>query len=458
MGAGELMTELAFLGAAGAGAYTIGGRGGRVIKVTNLDDSGPGSFREAVKAAGPRIVEFEVSGYIRLEKRLTIDNPFITIDGSTAPGGGVCIRDHMMRIKTDQVIIRYMRFRLGTQVPNPSPDSNIWSNIRIVSGKDMIFDHCSFCWAMDTSVSCWYSDDPHGDQTSTGIQRVTFQWCIFAEPLYNALEGMYKAGVNLAISGGCTDISIHHNLFVGARYRNPQLRCRRSDVINNVIYDCQRQISVGHHPPYNDTPHEVNIIGNLQLDHPDRPNRSAMVIIAPGSTNPAPEQPDHKIYVADNKGNFYDDVSWFITGHDRGEDDYPADSRFQVGKAHFLLGEPIQIQSPYEALTDILLHVGCSKPGRDETDQRIISSVVNKTGKRMISDPKEVGGYLSLDNVETVPEWPAPDEPPLPPPPDDLDLEDRVLQLEEDLAAALLKLDRLETTLNWIATEFLKRI
>jgi len=105
--------QLAFPEAEGFGRYAVGGRGGTVYEVTNLDDSGPNSLRAAVDASGSRIVVFRVSGTIALGSRLIVDDPYITIAGQTAPGGGICLRNYAFQIKADHVIVRYMRFRAG---------------------------------------------------------------------------------------------------------------------------------------------------------------------------------------------------------------------------------------------------------------------------------------------------------------------------------------------------------
>jgi len=113
----------AFPGAEGFGAYSKGGRGGKVYHVTTLEDGGPGSLREAVEAEGPRIVVFDISGTIRLKKSLVIRNPFITIAGQTAPGDGICLRDRTLAVAADHVVVRYLRCRLGDEAQGETPSA-----------------------------------------------------------------------------------------------------------------------------------------------------------------------------------------------------------------------------------------------------------------------------------------------------------------------------------------------
>ncbi len=136
----------AFPGAEGYGAMTRGGRGGRVIAVTNLNDSGQGSLRAAVEAEGPRIVVFRISGTITLESRLRISNPYITIAGQTAPGDGVTIRKYQLQIAADEVVIRYIRVRLGGE---SGDDADAISSRY---HKNIILDHVSASWSVDETV------------------------------------------------------------------------------------------------------------------------------------------------------------------------------------------------------------------------------------------------------------------------------------------------------------------
>jgi hypothetical protein len=145
---------------------TRGGRGGKVILVTNLNDSGPGSLREAVETEGPRIVVFTVSGTITLQSRLRISHPYITIAGQTAPGDGICIRRYPLSINASEVVIRYIRVRLGDETDNDAD---------AISGryhKNIILDHVSASWSIDETVSIYH------------CENVTIQWCLISESLY----------------------------------------------------------------------------------------------------------------------------------------------------------------------------------------------------------------------------------------------------------------------------------
>ncbi len=169
-----VFSQLAFPGAEGFGANSIGGRGGTVYVVTNLNDDGPGSLRAAVEAKGPRIVVFEISGTIAQKSILRITNPYITIAGQTAPGGGICLKDNELVIAADHVVVRYIRSRAGDNVSNEN------HGINISRGKNIIVDHCSASWSIDEVLSC----------TTNGrdLDSVTVQWCFITESLYNSVH------------------------------------------------------------------------------------------------------------------------------------------------------------------------------------------------------------------------------------------------------------------------------
>src|SRR5699024_5250876 len=194
---------LAFPGAEGFGAYAEGGRGGRVLHVTNLNDEGKGSLRWAVEQEGPRIVVFDVSGTITLDDDLSIDDPYITIAGQTAPGDGIALRDGLFEIETHDVVIRYLRVRLGDQ--GDGGDA-----ISVQSGHDIIVDHCSASWSTDEALSA--------SAAEPDLTNITVQWCFITEAL-NAESHGY--GSLIRGTGGAR-YSFHHNLYAHTRGRNPR--------------------------------------------------------------------------------------------------------------------------------------------------------------------------------------------------------------------------------------------
>jgi pectate lyase len=201
----------AFPGAEGAGAWTPGGRGGKVYVVTSLNDKGPGTLREAVESNGPRMVVFRVAGIISLETPLTITNPFITIAGQTAPGDGVCIRGQTTEINTHDVVIRYLRFRRG----------NLKSRDDALGGHpvgNVIVDHVSASWGLDENLSLYRHvvNLPGGGIKKLPVENLTIQWCISSEALdlnNHAFGGTW----------GGKNCSFHHNLFASNTGRNPSI-------------------------------------------------------------------------------------------------------------------------------------------------------------------------------------------------------------------------------------------
>lgn len=217
----------AFPGSEGFGMYTTGGRGGKILHVTTLEDgTQQGTFRWACLQSGKRIIVFDVSGTIHLTSQLKMNRDNVTILGQTAPGDGICIADYPFQISCNNVIIRYMRFRLGNKyVANHEGDG-----LGAMDKNNIIVDHCSVSWSIDECISVY------------GGKNITVQWTIGSQSLVNSghSKGSHGYGGNWGGSG----CSYHHNLLVHHTSRVPRLGPRpgtqtdeRLDLRNNVFYN-----------------------------------------------------------------------------------------------------------------------------------------------------------------------------------------------------------------------------
>ncbi|MDZ7691471.1 MAG: hypothetical protein U5K69_10135 [Balneolaceae bacterium] len=371
----SIAQPLAFPGAEGYGRFATGGRGGEVIYVTNLNDSGPGSLRWAIEQEGPRTVVFEVSGTIVLEDDLSIENPYITIGGQTAPGDGIAIRDGTLEIETHDVVVRYIRVRLGDQ-------GNRGDAISINSGHDIIVDHCSTSWSTDEVLSA-STDDPD-------LSNVTVQWCFITEALNPEDHGY---GSLIRGTGGAK-YSFHHNLYAHNRGRNPRPGNYDSnphdedpdglllDFRKNVIYNWG-----GSHAGYNADSKSVtrlNYVGNFLIPGTNSENNG--IAYDTGS-------PFNKAYFSNN---MYDSEKpedpWDLVNFDNDWSQQQIDAYKQH---HPFPAESIKTDEPEEAFNHVLAHGGASLPNRDGVDVRIVNDVKNRTGA-IIDSQNEVGGMAGV--------------------------------------------------------------
>lgn len=362
----------AFPGAEGFGSTTPGGRGGRVIAVTTLADAGPGSFRAAVEAEGPRIVVFRVSGTIALVKPITVQNPFLTIAGQTAPGDGICLRDNALGIATHDVVVRYLRSRLGDASGRESDCIDL-----LHGARNCIIDHCSATWSIDECLSL-----------SGDVQNCTIQWCLIGESLNQSKHAKGKHGYG-SLSRANGPITWHHNLWIHNDARNPRLGDNYGkapyptfDVRNNVIYDFGGTAS-----GLTQGNLKVNYVANYL-----RPGPSSRAK-APITTG---DKSDLQFFIRDNvfDGNaaLTADNTAFFTAVE-------FDGKRQVHTvAAPFAASPVTTTTAEEALRQVLASVGANFPGRDAVDARLIDHVRNRTG-RLIDSQAEVGGWPVLKST-----------------------------------------------------------
>lgn len=356
---------IAFPGAGGYGKYTSGGRGGRVITVRNLNDSGPGSLREAIEQRGARIVVFAVDGTIELKSHLRINNDSITIAGQSAPGQGICLKDYPLIVNASNVIVRYLRVRVGDR---HHLDSDGLGGGRY-GQKNVILDHLSVSWSIDECLSIYKTEN------------LTVQWCLVSHSLNKSVHTKGSHGFG-GIWGGYK-ATFHHNLLANHASRNPRFSSvdgtKMVDYRNNAIYNW------GFKSAYGGGRHgEINMVKNYYKPGPASQHHRLLDIAEDGTG---------KYYVAGNVMEGDEAVTvdnWSAIG---GKDLDAA--RVPAAFAY----EPICEEEPVEAYHRILKQVGCSLH-RDSYDLHVLRQVRRGEGRDgmngIINSPDEVGGWPRL--------------------------------------------------------------
>ena len=381
----------AFPGAEGGGMYTTGGRGGKVYYVNSLEDTvigdkkaNEGTLRWCLDRSGPKMILFKVAGIIHLKSELNIKSN-TTIAGQSAPGDGICIADNVVKIDGENVIVRYMRFRMGDLY---GVEDDAFKGIR---KKDIIVDHCSMSWSTDECASFYDNEN------------FTLQWCILSESLRSSVH--QKGSHGYAGIWGGKKATFHHNLLAHHDSRNPRMCGSRYsnqpelelvDFRNNVIYNW------GINSGYAGEGGCYNFINNyykpsIYSSHKDR-------IFSPNADEGYNKQ------AKGVWGKFYVDGN-FILGSDKvsknnllGIQPNPSNKKLKDIISDIPFDVPyVSTSSAQEAYENVLAYAGASHK-RDRTDLRIINEVgcgltpIKTSGKTdthpgMINSQKDVGGW-----------------------------------------------------------------
>ena len=368
----------AFPGAEGFGKYTVGGRGGKVIEVTNLHDAGPGSFRAAVSAKGPRTVVFRVSGTIALESELKIREPYLTIAGQTAPGDGICIKNYQVNFDTSQVIMRYLRFRPGDE---KGKEQDAFGG----AGNQIVVDHCSASWGVDETFSI------------NKAANLTVQWCLVSESLYHSIhkKGNHGYGGLWGGPGG----SWHHNILAHHSSRNPRasgnVDSGLMDYRNNVIYNW------GFNSAYGGELWPRNWINNYYQSGPATDDKVRGRIFLQ-------KDPRGKMFAAGNFVAGFPAISadnW-NGGINFAPDGEATEKTLRVDRPFVVA--PVTTQSAEVAYGLVLAQAGASRV-RDAVDRRVVEEIRTGTatfgasykggGKGIIDSQKDVGGWPELRSL-----------------------------------------------------------
>lgn len=396
---------------AGGGTMTTGGKGAsNIFHISSLADDDPhmpagGTLRYAINQTGPRIIVFDVAGTIELKAPLEIDGANygdLSILGQTAPGEGICVARYPLIIKNSQnIIVQFMRFRLGNESLDKDPDTD-YDAISVNDSRNILIDHCSASWSVDECVSCY------------GNENFTLQYSFITESLRDAghVKGPHGYG---GIWGG-KNASFHHNLLAHHDSRNPRFDhdyvdtkyAGPIDFVNNVVYNWGGNSAYGGEGTDKGAGgRHVNFVNNYYKPGPSTNSKVKTRLLNPTThdedncgVKPGGTVEPGKFYVAGNYmygSQSVTDDNWSGVYPDESskKDQCKASIRWTDGLTELSAEQAVQ-----DAYETVLTKSGCSLR-RDAVDQRIVTEVRNGEG-RIIDKPADVGGWPDLDTGTAI--------------------------------------------------------
>ena len=387
----------AFPGAVGKAAQTPGGRGGAIVRVTNLNASGPGSFRAAIERKGPRIVVFEVGGAIDLGRTtLNIEEPFLTVAGQTAPSPGITLIRGGIDIKTHDVVLRHIRVHTGV---DGQAQRSGWEAdaVSTVGARDVIVDHCTMIWALDENLSAsgprFTGATPEEWRAGTS-HNITFSYNLLAEGLAYASHPKGEHSKGSLIHDNASGILLYRNLYAHNYERNPLLKGgAQAAVVNNFIYD-PGAMAIHYNlmalewgtQPYQTG--ELSAVGNVLRGGPD--TRGDIAFLSIGGAG------DLRYHGRDN------------IAVDRMGKPLPMFGRYATGKARIVETETprawpegLDVLPASDVETHVLAFAGARPWDRDHDEIRITFDVAEGRGE-IIDDEKEVGGFQKVVSTQAA--------------------------------------------------------
>lgn len=367
---------------------TKGGLDGKIIKVTNLNSKGPGSFKEALDTKGKRIIVFEVSGIIDLEREtITITEPYASILGQTAPTGGITVIKGGMLIKTHDIVMQHLRFRMGdANQPKKSgfePDVSIYGE----DAYNIVIDHCSFAWGVDENLSV---SGPRFNGKKGTARNIILSHNIIAEGLYNSSHSKGEHSMGTLVHDNCSNIEIIANLYAHNSERNPWFKgSTTGSIINNVIYNPSKwAIRLGYvekewigQKVKPEAP-KVTIVGNFFKHGIDTPDYLAFI-----STSSIGEA-----YMNDN----------IVIKKDGSQGIQTYGNIKKLSKRPYFIKEVNELKA-IDTVEYVIKNAGARPKDRDEVDKRIIEDFLSNKGK-IIDSQNDVGGYpLINSNYRVLP-------------------------------------------------------